>query len=145
MLLKNYFFYFSNVFYAGMFSIWGGLALLLLTALLAVFFLPALRAAAYRARLLQLLTVGSLITLGFAFYTGEYEFPEDAASLHFASLPAGEPTCGTAEHGWTKAGYGMGNPCPAGCYRGLTLRKKMRLTGFPPWPEYKRELQCWTR
>ena len=61
------------------------------------------------------------------------------------TLPAGEPTCGVAETSWTKSGYGTGNPCEWGCLRGLVVAKRMRLSGFPPWPEYKRTMQCWSR
>jgi hypothetical protein len=86
----------------------------------------------------------SLILGTVTLYTATFEFEEHPETLTFSGLPEGEPSCGTGWTYWTKGGYGTGNPCPKGCYRGLTLRKQMSMSGFPPWPDYRRELQCWT-
>jgi hypothetical protein len=92
----------------------------------------------------SLLLAGS-VSFMLAFYSATYEFEEHPEQLVFDSLPEGAPDCGTAWTGWLKSGYGISNPCPKGCYRGLVLRKKLSMNGFPPWPQYKRELQCWRR
>ena len=80
-----------------------------------------------------------------AFLNAVYTYDEQPDSLVIPSLPPGEPTCGTAVSGWIRGSYGMGNPCPPGCYRGKILTKQMRMRGLPPWPQYRREMQCWKR
>ncbi|MEE4186191.1 MAG: hypothetical protein V2J12_10515 [Gammaproteobacteria bacterium] len=89
-----------------------------------------------------LLLAGACFVL--AFMNAVYTYDEQPDTLVIPEL-AGTPTCGTAVSGWIRGGYGMGNPCPAGCFRGKILMKQMRMRGLPPWPEYRREMQCWAR
>lgn len=145
MLLKNFWAYFVAIFVEGLGSGAGMLGLALVIFALVLVFAPVARDARFRGLGIQALVIAGLALLTVAFYGAEYTFDEQPGSLAFENLPEGEPTCGTAETPWTKAAYGIGNPCEWGCYRGLVITKKMRLSGFPPWPEYKRELQCWSR
>jgi hypothetical protein len=77
-----------------------------------------------------------------AFYTGVYEFDENPASLAVYDPTQNEGQCGKIWTRWMKSGWGMGNRCPVGCYQGITLRKQLSMSGFPPWPEHRWELQC---
>ena len=88
----------------------------------------------------------ALIIYTVAFYSAEYEF--DERPEQFDELFSGEERvdCGTSWTNWIDQTQGLSNPCPEGCYRGVTITKKYRMRGiFPPWPQSKRELQCWTR
>ena len=89
----------------------------------------------------QITSLGALFAV--TLYTTTFEFEERPETLEFSGLSDGAPTCGTGWTGWAKSGYGMSNPCPKSCYRGLTLRKQLRMSGFPPWPGYRREQPCW--
>lgn len=145
MLIKNFAYYLSVILFAGLWSAFGIAALLLLGAALVILLLPAFKTRSIRVPAFWTLVSAGFICLLISFYTSVYEFDEQPETLVIESLPPGEPNCGTGTTNWTKAAYGIGNPCPPGCYRGLVLRKELRLTGFPPWPEYRRELQCWVR
>ena len=140
MLSQHYSYYLFNVLLAGLPSILGALFLLTLTATLYVLFI-------YKSPRKILVVWSSLvITLGLGvgtFYNAVYEFEEDPQLLIDAGAPDLNEACGTAWTNWIRGGYGQGgNRCPEGCYRGLTLRKQMRMSGFPPWPLYRREMQC---
>ena len=145
MLIQNFYYYLSVILIAGLWSAIGIAAILLISASIAVLLVPGMSTSRVRLPTFWTLISAGLVCVGIAFYTSVYEFDEHPETLVIDSLPPGEPNCGTATTHWTKAAYGIGNPCPSGCYRGLTLKKELRLTGFPPWPEYRRELQCWTR
>jgi len=145
MLIKNYDYFLMALLKSGMLSPIGLLSILLFIAAVGslIWFKPShpkLRAPAFWGLLLV-----SISCQVVAFYTAVYEFDEHPETLVFAALPEGEPDCGTAWTNWLRAGYGISNPCPRGCYRGLVLRKQLAMNGFPPWPTYKRELQCWRR
>jgi len=88
---------------------------------------------------------GAFACFVMAFLNAVYTYDEQPEAVNIPTLPTGAPTCGTATSGWIRSGYGMGNPCPAGCYRGKVLLKQMRMRGLPPWPEHRRKLQCWKR
>lgn len=145
MLIKNFLYYLSVILLAGLESAIGMVAIILITGAVIVLMLPAARHLKLRTPAVWALLTSGILCMTVAFYTAVYEFDEHPEILAIDSLPDGEPDCGTATTSWTKAAYGIGNPCPQGCYRGLVLRKELRLTGFPPWPEYRRELQCWAR
>jgi hypothetical protein len=145
MLVQDYSYYLYKLLLSGIFSIAG--IVFVLSLLGAVYALIFLKAGSPRIRLLAFwsLLILAVIVLLVSFYTSVYEFEERPETLVFAELPLGEPTCGTAWTNWIKGAYGINNPCPSGCYRGVVLRKQLRMSGLPPWPEYKRELQCWRR
>ncbi|MDP6437725.1 MAG: hypothetical protein QF790_10560 [Gammaproteobacteria bacterium] len=145
MLLQDYAFYFYRILAAGMLTPLGLLAIILLLAAISAciyFRRGRTNIQAFSAWVLLVAGMACLVT---AFYSAVYEFDEQPESLAFDTLPKGEPTCDSAWSKWIKSGYGLNNNCPKGCYRGLVLRKQMRMGGFPPWPEYRRELQCWAR
>ena len=144
MLTQDYAYYLFRILMAGLPSLPGILMVLFLLGAfisLAVFkpSRPKLRAYAFWLSLLA-----SALLAVFILYTASFEFEEQSDTLSETGLPDLASSCGTGWTNWTKAGYGMGNPCPKGCYRGLTLRKQLKMSGFPPWPQYRRELQCWT-
>jgi hypothetical protein len=144
MLINHYSFYVLKLLQAGLLSPLGLLSVALFIAAIASRLLlkqkPLLRAMGF-----WVLLIVSLGLQGTAFYTAIYEFDEQPETLVFETLPQGEPDCGTAWTTWLKAGYGINNPCPKGCYRGLVARKQLGMSGFPPWPNYRREMQCWRR
>ena len=144
MLIQNYAYYLWKITSAGLLSLPGMLSVLLLVAAVATLKLlksgGALRTAAFW--LILIAAVGSFVV---AFNNAVYDFDENPDSLVIPGLPAGEPDCGTAWSGGIRGGYGMGNPCPQGCYRGKVVNKQLRMRGMPPWPQYRRELQCWVR
>jgi hypothetical protein len=144
MLTQDYTYYLFKVLEAGLLGIPGFIAILLLFAALILF----LRQRATPTKLGYLSLWACLLLLmvvtSFAFYEGVYEYNEDAESLIEETFPEGSTDCGTAWTNWAKGGYGMGNPCPNNCYRGLTIRKQLSMSGFPPWPEYRREIACWS-
>jgi hypothetical protein len=141
MLIQNYSYYLFRILEDGMMSLFGVLAILLIVGAFVAFAkLPKFQWTAF-----GLLLVVGTVSFFAAFYSGQYEYEEHPESIVFETLPAGEPTCGTAWTGWIRGAYGIGNPCPEGCYRGNVLRKQMKMEGFPPWPMYKRQLQCWAR
>jgi hypothetical protein len=143
MLTQDYAYTLLKVFIAGIPTLPGILTVLFFLGVfvsLIAFktFKPGLRPYVFWLSLLA-----SLLLFTVTLYTTTFEFEERPETLEFSGLPDGAPTCGTGWTGWAKSGYGMSNACPKGCYRGLTLRKQLRMSGFPPWPGYRRELQCW--
>ena len=144
MLINHYSFYILKLLQAGLLSPLGMLSVALLLAAFTSRFVikqkSLLRTSLFWGLLLVLLGLQ-----GTAFYTSVYEFDERPETLSFETLPKGEPNCGSAWTSWLKAGYGISNPCPKGCYRGLVTRKQLGMSGFPPWPNYRREMQCWHR
>lgn len=142
MLHTDYSYFLFRILGASLLSLQGSIAVVLLLAALLI----------WRGRLLTrwrgAATGGALLLAGgcfvLAFVNSVYTYDERPDTLVIPEL-AGTPTCGTAVSGWIRDGYGMGNPCPPGCFRGKVLMKQMRMRGLPPWPEYRRELQCWAR
>jgi|GEM_PF-2073858 len=144
MLINHYSFYIMKLLQAGLLSPLGMLSLALLLAAVTSRFLIKQKSVVRTLAFWSLLVI-SIGLQGSAFYTAVYEFDEQPETLVFETLPQGEPNCGTAWTSWLKAGYGISNPCPQGCYRGLVVRKQLGVSGFPPWPNYRREMQCWNR
>jgi len=144
MLIQNYSFYLYKLLIAAVQSPMGILAVLLLLAGFGLAFWLK-RERSYRLPAIVGVQLLGLVLLWLAFGNAIYEFDERPESLVIESLPAGEPDCGTVWAAFIRSGYGQPNPCPAGCYRGKVLRKQMRMRGMPPWPEYRREFQCWVR
>jgi hypothetical protein len=141
MLLQDYAFYLQQIVGAALLSLPGILSIVFLAAAIGcVYMLNASRVRKYGSLLLISAAIGSF---WFAFHNTIYEFDEHPETLVFNALPAGAPDCGTAWSPWIDVGYGLTNSCTNGCYRGLILRKQMRLRGFPPWPQNRREYQCW--
>ena len=141
MLIQDYSYYLLKILGNGMMSFVGILSIILIIgAFVALSKLEKMRGWAFTG-----LLVAGLVAFGFAFYSAEYEFDEQPELIVFETLPEGEPTCGTAWSGWIRGAYGLGNSCPQGCFRGNVLRKKMKMEGFPPWPMYRREMECWKR
>lgn len=144
MLTHDYSFYFLKLAFAALFEPFGLLAIVFLCLGSAAWVL--LKGKQWRLTACFSATVLGLIVYWQAFGNAIYEYDEQPETLVIQSIPAGEPDCGTAWTGFIKSGYGVGNPCPAGCYRGIVLRKQLRMRGLlPPWPEYRREMQCWIR
>ena len=144
MLNQHYFYYVFKISEAAFLSALGLLALAML--IVAVVALSKLQRGTWLRRFSTGVSIVLAIGLFFtAFGNAVYEFDEQPETLISELLPAGEPDCGTGWSGFIRSGNGMGNPCPVGCYRGTILRKQMRMRGFPPWPEYRREMQCWKR
>lgn len=144
MLIQHYAYYLWKITSAGLLSLPGILSILLLiTAVAALRVLS--RGGLLRTAVFWLLLIAAVASFVVAFNNAVYDFDEDPDSLVIPGLPAGEPDCGEVWSGWIRGGYGMGNPCPKGCYRGKVVSKQMRMRGLPPWPEYRRELQCWAR
>ena len=143
MLNNDYSYFFIKIAGAGLTSLAGAASVLLVVVWLILLLwgrdwrwrLPAVSSA-------LLLAVGCFVL---AFMNAVYTYDEQPGTLVIPSLPMGEPSCGTALSGWIRGGYGMGNPCPPGCFRGKIMMKQMRMRGLPPWPEYRREMQCWAR
>jgi hypothetical protein len=140
MTNQEYSYQVLTTFLSGLPSLYGvlGIITLLVTAVL---FFKVIEIQRHSLALLVSLCL-TLIFFTTAFYTGVYEFDENPASLAVYDPTQNEGQCGTAWTRWMKSGYGMGNDCPAGCYRGITLRKQLSMSGFPPWPEHRWELQC---
>jgi hypothetical protein len=145
MLLQDYAYYFFRILVAGALTPLGLLTIAMILAAIAVFVYFGRNRIKIHASTSWILLFIGLACLIATFYSAVYEFDEQPETLAFATLPDGEPTCGVVWSNWIKSGYGLNGTCPRGCYRGLVTRKQMRMGGFPPWPEYRRELQCWTR
>jgi len=146
MLSSNYSDYVWTIFFTGLQSVTGIAGIALLIAALALIFLPIPISDRLRRPVLWALFPLAALCLATAFYTTIYVFDEDPEAL-ITEFAIDSPVCGAASTLFLKAGYGFANPCnQKGCTRrGLTLRKEMRMTGFPPWPEYRTEFQCLTR
>ena len=144
MLAQDYAYYIYKVLLAGIPSLAGILSLIFFAAAVAAYLTlgkpkPGLRMPAFWLSLVVALALQTT-----AFYSAVYEYDEQPETLTETGLLDTEPACGVAWSNWAKGGYGMGNSCPSGCIRGLTLRKQLKMTGFPPWPNYRREHQCLT-
>lgn len=146
MLSDNYSNFVWTIFLAGSQSVAGVAGILLIIAWLALLLMPTPILGRLKQPFLWTLFPLGVLCLATAFYTSIYVFDEDPESL-IAEFSLDSPVCGAASTDWFKAGYGFGNPCTEkGCTRrGLTMRKEMRMTGFPPWPEYRTEFQCLAR
>lgn len=146
MLINNYSEYVWIIFLSGLQSPVGIAGITLIVIALAAQLLPAIIKASLRRPVLWMLWLSGFFCLITSFYNGVYIFNEDPESL-IAEFSLNMTVCDTAKTSWLKAGYGFANPCiNEGCRkRGLTLRKEMRMTGFPPWPEYRTEFQCLVR
>lgn len=143
MLNNSYSDFLSTIFLTGLQSVWGWAGLILAIAFLITVFFPVGPSGKLRVPVCWILAVAALVCLTTAFYSAIYEFDEDPESLVAEFALDTTQVCGSGTTVWTKAGYGFGNPCPTDCRkRGLTIRKEMRMTGFPPWPEYRLTLQC---
>jgi len=92
-----------------------------------------------------LLACAVLVMQTVAMYTAQYEFSETDEFVNIAKTDPDDENCGSATGLWFGGATGLANPCPKGCYRGATLKKKMKITSFPPWPRYQRTVQCWRR
>jgi hypothetical protein len=145
MLTQNYLYYIFKISEAAIQSALGLISVvLLIAAVVALFRLQ--RGTWLRTLSASISMILAITFFSMAFANGIFEFDEHPETLISELLPAGEPDCGAAWSGFISGGSGLGgNPCPAGCYRGLVLRKQMRMRGLPPWPETRREMQCWTR
>jgi hypothetical protein len=141
MLIQDYSYYLLKILSNGLMSITGFLAIFLLLGSFVAFS----KLEKFRGTAFSVLLAAGLTLFLISFYSAVYEFEEHPEQIVFDSLPAGEPNCGTAWSGWIRGAYGLGNSCPEGCFRGNVLRKQMKMEGFPPWPMYKREIQCWKR
>lgn len=144
MLNQHYFYYVFKISETAIQSVLGLLAIAILIA--AIFILIKFpRGAQFRLLSTNISILIAVILFSFAFSNAVYDFDEQPETLISELLPTGEPDCGTAWTGFRDTGNGIGNPCTWGCQRGKVLRKQMRMRGFPPWPQYRREMQCWTR
>jgi hypothetical protein len=140
MLNQEYSYYLLRIFLSGLPSLPGLLGIIALLGAIALYY--KLISPSRRLLFLWLSFSMALIMLTTAFYSAVYEFDEQPEKLAIYDPADNEGRCGTVWTNWMKGGYGMGDPCPVGCYRGFTLRKQLTMTGFPPWPEYRRQLQC---
>jgi len=143
MLIRDYSYYLYELALAALAEPLGILALLLLA--LAIVVLWWFKQASWRLAASWCLLLAGAIVFGIAFSNAVYEYDEQPETYVIESLPPGEPDCGTAWSGFIESGQGYGNPCPKGCFRGKVLRKQLRMRGIPPWPQYRREMQCWKR
>lgn len=142
MLAKHYTYYlglFIELVFASPWG-WAASACLLVAVII--------RLSKYSAR--PGLSVG-LTAVGVAlFITGlyqvEYVYELSQVRLNQAKEYPDDADCGSAWTDWRQTGSGFLRECPKGCYKGITLQQKMKLTGFfPPWPKTNRELKCWVR
>jgi hypothetical protein len=145
MLIQDYFYYFNQIAVAALQSLIGiGAILLLLGALLLlIFFRPGHGLTRY----MPAAGAGALAVILFtvSFYGSVYEYElSTERRLQMRENPDDED-CGVAWTVWITSGVGLSNPCEKGCYRGIAVQQQMRMTGFPPWPENRREFQCWVR
>ena len=144
MFSQNYSYYVFKIASAGLISLAGVLSIICLIAAVLILFRMS---SASRARLplFSSMILAALVLFAFGFNGATYRFDERPETLVIESLPSGKPDCGTAWSAFITSGFGMGNPCKKGCYRGRVINKEMRMRGFPPMPQYRRELECWTR
>jgi hypothetical protein len=141
MLIQDYSYYLIRILADGMMSLFGVLSVVLIIGAFVLFS----KVSKFKWTIFLIVLLLGITSLMTAFYSATYEFDEKPETIVFESLPSGEPTCGTVWTGWIRGAYGISNACGTGCYRGNVLRKQMKMEGFPPWPMYKREMQCWRR
>lgn len=145
MLIQDYFYYFNQIASAALRTLPGiaAVVLLLLAIILLIFYRPG-----PGLRRFLPAAVAGVIALGVfavSFYGAIYEYDvPDERALQMREN-ADDEECGRAWTVWISSGIGLSNPCEKGCYRGITTRQQMRMVGFPPWPENRREFQCWVR
>ncbi|MDP6436744.1 MAG: hypothetical protein QF790_05210 [Gammaproteobacteria bacterium] len=145
MLIKSYSYYFFEVLSGTLLSVPGMLALLFVAAGLGIFLFLKSPGNTRRYQLSGILLLAGLIGLTVVFYSTEIDFEQSDELLLTAKEFADDADCGRALTSWTTSGIGLTNPCKQGCYRGLTTRQQLRMRHFPPWPESRREFQCWVR
>jgi hypothetical protein len=145
MLIQDYFYYFNQIASIALQSLAGVAAILLaLAALFLVFFYRrGLGPKRYIPAAITGLFALVIFTVTFYGVVYEYELPTERRLQMREN--ANDEECGTAWTIWITSGIGLSNPCEKGCYRGITLQQQARMTGFPPWPENRREFQCWVR
>ncbi len=141
MLVKGYFHYLYSVIAAGWLSVPGLLAIALFLAGV-VMLLRKSSASPWIARGALVLSVVMVFVM---VYTTTITIEQEYDHLQIAKEFPDDESCGTAWGTWVTAGIGLMNNCPKGCYRGATVSQEMKLSGFPPYPKVRRELQCWTR
>lgn len=145
MLIQNYFYYFSQIALVALQSLPGVIAVLLLIAGLVPLLQRGMGTKSARYLLaVGLMTVGIAIFFG-AFYMSVYQYDQPLTRMQELKEFATDEDCGTGWTPWITSGVGLSNPCEKGCYRGMTTQQEMRMVGFPPWPENRREFQCWVR
>ena len=145
MLIQNYFYYFSQIALVALQSLPGVIAVLLLIAGLVLLFQRGMGTKSARYLLaVGLMTVGIAVFFG-AFYMSVYQYDQPLTRMQELKEFATDEDCGTGRTPWITSGVGLSNPCEKGCYRGVTMQQEMRMVGFPPRPENRREFQCWVR
>jgi hypothetical protein len=146
VLVKDYSYYLLQFIDLVLFSAWGFVVIVLLVAAVAARIAsPGWKFSfAGRTPLLLIVVAAAVFLLGF--YSIEYEFDVSLERIEQAKTSPDDKDCGSAWTGWYATGLGYVNKCPKGCYRGITLRQTMKMSGiFPPWPVTNRELKCWYR
>jgi len=144
VLLNGYSYYLAMLAGEALTSVFGIIAVLLL---IAAFVLSSKAGAGKKAGRFFSVASGAVILFLVGFYMAEIEFderPEQFADTR-VDLTGQAEDCGVHESKWMLGSMGMNNPCPNGCLRGVTVSKKMKMKGFPPYPVVKRGVQCWTR
>lgn len=145
MVVKDYTYYlwqFAELVFA---SPYGYVAIALLLAAIVLRLVMPHGRHAWPAPLPLIIVLVSLTVFVTGLYSVEYEFDIPLDRLEQAKTNPDDEDCGSAWTNWLPAGSGLMHTCPKGCYRGITLRQKMKLTQFPPWPKTNRELKCWRR
>jgi Ca2+/Na+ antiporter len=145
MLSRDLSFFSQQILIESLQSMWALLALVLLVMVVFVSRILGNEAQRWHTTARAFLTCAALALLIFNFYNTTVEIPESLELLEIAKEHPDDADCGTAQTGFIPAGVGLLNPCKAGCYRGITLRRTMRVRGLVPRPEYSREFQCWVR
>ena len=145
MLIQNYFHYFFQIATNALTTLSGVIALLLFLAGILAFFFFRSGVGWKKFLPTSALILLAAVVFAFSFYNSIYEFEQPTTRLSALKEFPDDADCGTAWTPWISSGIGLSNPCEKGCYRGLTLRQQMRMVGLPPWPENRREFQCWKR
>ena len=146
MLIHPYPYYLSKILGITFMSLLGILAIVLLVGALILWRVSKTRQSVAAKRTGWAISAIAVIPFVIAFYSAEYEFDERPEQFQ-ALFPQDQLVdCGTSWTNWIRGAMGLSNPCPEDCYRGATVTKKFRMGGiYPPWPETKREIQCWKR
>ena len=146
MLVQPYYYYLFKILGVTVTSFIGIVSLLLIVSAPFLSQWVATRKADLRKPAQRTIVVAGLALFTVGFYSSEYEFDE-RPELFSDLIPADESSdCGTEWTFWIGGAKGLENPCPLNCYRGVTVTKKLRMRGiFPPWPQTRREMQCWQR
>ncbi len=145
MLVKNYTYYLWQFVEITFTTAYGYLAIaLLISALVSKFFFYGKLQGLLKRIPLFMIFISTVVFIT-GLYSVEYEFDLSLDRFEQAKNNPDDADCGSAWTNWWPTGSGFINRCPKGCYRGITIRQKMKLVGFPPWPLANRELQCWHR